>query len=83
MFGKINSTLCHWLPDHREEWSDGKPDEECCEESHPAAVERTHVWAFEAKKLDFSSFVILARVDVEMIGLILFDLGLHDFAKNS
>ena len=59
-----------------EEWGDGEPDEEGGEESHPRAVKGAHVWAFEGEELDFGGLVILVGVDVNVVSVVLFDLGL-------
>mmetsp|Transcript_4785 Transcript_4785/g.9293 ORF Transcript_4785/g.9293 Transcript_4785/m.9293 type:complete len:442 (-) Transcript_4785:522-1847(-) len=55
---------------------DGEPDEERCKEAHPRAVEGAHVRAFEGEKLDLSSFVILVGIDIDVVRVVLFDLGL-------
>mmetsp|Transcript_49771 Transcript_49771/g.105830 ORF Transcript_49771/g.105830 Transcript_49771/m.105830 type:complete len:524 (+) Transcript_49771:444-2015(+) len=58
-----------------EEGRDGEPDEEGREESHPRAVEGAHVRALEGEELDFGGLVILVGVDVDVVRVVLFDLG--------
>ena len=76
--GRPNLELsqCKSLTDFWKKGGGCEPDEESNEEAEPRAVEGTHVWAGEVAKLDFSSFVILVGVDIELICLVLLPFGL-------
>ena len=62
MLGKVKSFL-----DLREKGSNGEPDKEGDEKSKPRTVEGTHVRTSETAELDFRSFVILIRVEFDVV----------------
>ena len=51
----------------------GKPDEEGHEEGKPRHVKHAHVWAHEAKELDFRSLVILPGINLAVVGAVILD----------
>lgn len=70
LLGKVKCDL-----DFGQKWSNGKPDEEGSEETHPTEVEGPHVRSLEGEELDFLSLVILAGIDLDVVCIIFLPFG--------
>jgi hypothetical protein len=69
LLGEVKGFLDFW-----QERGDREPDEESNKKGEPRAVECSHVRTLEAKHLDLSGFVILVRVNTDIVGIVLLPL---------